>query len=64
MKKRSNKNKTTELFKLDMFVKTIIPSLGFKGARMLYPYTWNGISKFAEIDAHRLFKIIKWDIKQ
>ncbi len=62
MKKNSKKdckNKTTDLFKYEMLSRTILPSLNWKGASMVYPYKWNGIVKYAIVELK-----VKWDKKK
>ena len=58
-KKKINKNKTTDSFKILMIGKTIIPALNWKGARMVFPYKWNGNTRYAIVN----FPKIKWDKK-
>ena len=64
MKKNSKKNyklnKTTESFKVLYLGKVIIPALHWKGARMIFPYTWNGHRRHAVVS----FPKIKWDVKK
>ena len=59
-KKKINKNKTTESFKIEMIKRTIIPALNWKGSYMRFPYRWNGELRFAEVS----FPTIKWDVKR
>lgn len=53
--------KTTRAFKEIMFHRDIVQSIKFIGARMYFPYTWNGERKYALIELGDLFKIVKWD---
>ena len=64
MKKKPNKDKTTEAFKEQMLNLTIIPALNFRGTKMLFPYRWNGYEKMATIELSAIIKNIKWDIER
>lgn len=59
MKKKINKNKTTDLFKQELILRNIIPALNWKGARMVFPYRWNGETRYAIVE----FPKIKWKNK-
>jgi len=56
-----SKRKTTEAFKQIMFEKRILHDLGWKGACMLFPYTWNGEKRYAKIKLKDLMKITTFD---
>lgn len=60
MKKKIKKNKTTKSFKLIHIQKIIMPALNWKGARMVFPYSWNGEIVYAVVS----FPKIKWDVKR
>lgn len=63
MKKKIKISKTTESFKEQFICEVIVPTLNFKGAKMLFPYHWNGERRFASIGLHKIIKAIKWDVK-
>lgn len=42
-----------------MIRRTIVPVLNWKGAYMIFPYTWHGEIRHAEVS----FPKIKWDVK-
>lgn len=57
-------NKTTDLFKEEIIIRTILPSLNWKGVKMVYNYTWNGEQRYAVIPLMKLIDIIKFDVKK
>ena len=61
---RKKSNKTTKSYKIIALEKTILPSLNWRGVKMIYPYTWNGYRRYARVTAEKLLKAIEWDLKK
>lgn len=63
-KNKKRINKSTETFR-EMFIeRNILKALNWKGAHMVFPYTWNGTQRYAVIPTARLIKSISWDKKK
>lgn len=60
--KKHKKLKSTQAFRADMIIRTILKTLNWRGSHMLWPYTWNGHRLFARIKAEKILKAIEWDL--